>query len=118
MQWLRSEYHLSDEQFARIQQVHREYSPKCDLMCAKIMRANANLNRLISANKSVTPEVSAAMKECLSVQNECREAMLGHIYAVSAEMTPADGARYLEMMKTRVVEPALGHSAVISESSK
>ena len=118
MQWLRREYHLSDAQSARVEQVHREYTPKCDLMCAKIMKANARLDQLISANKSVTPEVSAAMKECLAVQNECREAMLGHVYAVSAEMSAADGARYLEMMKARIVEPALGNSAVISESSK
>ena len=118
MQWLRREYHLSDAQFTRVEQVHREYTPKCDLMCGKIMKANARLDQLISANKAVTPEVSAAMKECLAVQNECREAMLGHVYAVSAEMSAADGARYLEMMKARIVEPALGNSAVISESSK
>ncbi len=118
MQWLRHEYHLSDAQFARVEQVHREYTPKCDLMCGNIMKANARLDQLISANKSVTPEVSAAMKECLAVQNECREAMLGHVYAVGSEMSPADGARYLEMMKARIVEPALGHSAAISESSK
>lgn len=118
MQWLRREYHLSDAQFTRVEELHREYSPKCDLMCAKIMQANARLGQLISANKSVTADVSAAMKECLAVQNECREAMLGHVYAVSAEMAPADGARYVEMMKARIVEPALGHGAVISESSK
>ena len=118
MQWLRREYHLSEAQFARIAQMHRDYAPKCDLMCAKIMEANGRLDRLISASKAVTPEVAAAMKESLAVQNECREAMLGHVYAVSAEMSPADGARYLEMMKARIVETALGHRAVISESSK
>src|SRR5215207_966161 len=36
MDWLKLEYHLSDEQFARIQQLHREYAPNCDLMCDKI----------------------------------------------------------------------------------
>lgn len=118
MEWLKCEYHLSDAQFARIQQLHQQYTPTCDLMCQKITDANDRLDQLVSANRKVTPEVTAAMKECLVAQAECREAMLGHVYAVSAEMSPEDGARYLQMMKARIVEPALPHSAVISESPK
>lgn len=118
MEWLRREYHLSDAQFARVQQVHRDYAPKCDRMCEQIGKANARLDELILTNKTYTPEVAAAMKECLAVQGECRQALLAHIYAVSAEMSPADGSRYLEMMKSRIVEPAVGHAAVISQSAK
>ena len=118
MEWLKCEYHLSDAQFARIQQLHRDYAPTCDLMCEKIAKANGKLDQLVNTNRTVTPEVTAAMKECLAAQAECREAMLGHVYAVSAEMSRQDGARYLQMMKARIVEPAMPHSAVISESSK
>lgn len=118
MEWLRREYHLSDAQFSRIQQMHRAYAPKCDLMCEKIAAANARLSQLIIASKSYTPEVEAAMKECLAVQGECRQALLAHVYAVSAGMSPADGAHYLEMMKSRIVEPGVSHAAVISESAK
>jgi hypothetical protein len=118
MEWLKCEYHLRDAQYARIQQLHRDYAPTCDLMCAKITEANRRLDELVSTNRIVTPEVAAAMKECLSAQADCRVAMLGHVYAVSAEMSPKDGARYLQMMKARIVEPALPHTAMISESSK
>jgi hypothetical protein len=118
MEWLRREYHLSDAQFTRIEQIHREYAPKCDLMCEKIAKANARLDQLILANKTYTPEVETAMKECLAVQGECRQALLAHVYAVSAEMPAADGARYLEMMTARIVEPGVAHTAVISESAK
>ena len=118
MEWLRREYHLSEAQFARIQELHREYAPKCDRMCERIAQANARLDQLIRANKTYTPEVDAAMKECLAVQGECRQALLAHVYAVSAEMPAADGARYLEMMKSRIIEPGVGHAAVISQSSK
>ena len=118
MEWLRREYHLSDAQFSRIQQMHREYAPKCDLMCDKIAKANARLDQLILANKTYTPEVEAAMKQCLTVQGECRQALLAHVYAVGAEMSPEDGARYLEMMKSRIVEPGVAHTAVISQSAK
>jgi hypothetical protein len=118
MEWLRREYHLSDAQFSRIQQLHREYAPKCDLMCEKIGKANAHLDEFILANKTYTPEVEAAMKECLTVQGECRQALLKHVYAVSAEMPAQDGVRYLAMMKGRIVEPGVGLTTVISESAK
>ena len=118
MEWLRREYHLNAEQFSRIQRIHREYAPKCDRMCEKIAKANARLDQIIPANRTYTPEVEAAMKDYLAVQGECRQALLAHVYAVSAEMSPEDGARYLQMMKARILEPALPHSAVISESSK
>lgn len=118
MEWLRHEYHLGDTQFSRIQQLHREYAPKCDLMCEKIAKANARLDQLIKANKTFTPEVDAAMKECVTVQAECRRALLEHVYVVSAEMSPEDGARYVQMMTARIVEPGLSHQAVISQSAK
>lgn len=118
LQWLRSAFHIDAPHFARIQEMHREFAGRCDLMCGKIAAANAKLEALISSNGSVTPEVSDAMKECMAVQNECRQSTLALVYAVRAEMPPADGARYLEMMKPRIIEPPLGHGAAISESSK
>ena len=118
MEWLRREYHLSDAQFARIRQMHGEYAPHCDLMCGKIAKANARLDQLIKASATFTPEVDAAMSECVAVQAECRRALLWHIYDVSAEMPPEDGARYLRMMTARIVEPGLSHESVISESAK
>jgi hypothetical protein len=118
MEWLKCEYHLSAAQFARIEQLHQQYAPTCNLMCEKITKANDRLDQVVSTNRTVTPEVTVAMKECLAAQAECREAMLGHVYAVSAEMSAEDGARYLQMMKARIVEPGLPHSAVISESLK
>ena len=118
MQWLQREYHLSDAQFSRIREMHRAYAPKCDLMCEKIAKANARLDQLIATNKTFSPEVDTAMNECVAVQAECRRALLRHVYEVSAEMPAADGARYLQMMTARIVEPGLGHESVISESAK
>lgn len=118
MEWLQREYHLSEAQFDRIQQLHREYAPKCDLMCARISKANAKFEELIARNKTYTPEVDAALKECLTVQGDCRQALLAHVYAVSAEMSPEDGARYLAMMKSRMVEPGLDQTVTISKSPR
>ena len=118
MEWLRREYHLTDAQFSRIQEMHREYRPKCDQLCGRIAEANARLDQLIATNKAVTPEVAAALKDAATVQEECHQAMLGHVYAVSAEMSPEDGVRYLQMMKGRIIQPALNRETAISEAAK
>jgi Heavy-metal resistance len=118
MEWLRTEYHLSDAQFARIRQLHGEYAPRCDVMCEKIAKANAQLQQLIATNKTFTPAVDAAMSECVAVQAECRRALLQHVYAVSAQMSPGDGERYVKMMTARLVDPGLSHETVISPSTR
>ena len=118
MEWLRHEYHLNDARFSRIRELHRKYAPKCDLMCEKIAKANDHLDQLIKANKTFSPEVDTAMNECVTVQAECRRALLRHVYEVSAEMSSKDGTRYLQMMTARIVEPGLSHESVISQSPK
>src|SRR4051812_5637405 len=91
MEWLKSEFHLNEKQFAKVQELHREYAPKCDRMCEKIAEAQAHLDNAIKANRSFTPDVDAALTECVAVQADCRRALLKHVYAVSAEMSPDDG---------------------------
>ncbi len=76
-------------------------------MCRRIMEANSKLDRLVSENREVTPEVEAAIREVGSVQDDCHQQMLAHIYQVSAQMNPADGQNYLHLMKSRVIQPAL-----------
>ena len=115
MEWLRREFRLSDEEFARIEKMHREYAPTCAAMCEKIARSNERLDALISASKTPTPEVRAALHESTVVQEECRQAMLGHVYAVCGEMSPEQGARYLKMMKARLIQPGLHSDAIVSK---
>lgn len=114
MEWLRREFALSDEQFAKIKSLHAAYRPGCEQMCARIAASNEKLNRLIASNRRVTPALGAAFQECATVETECHLAMLGHIYAVSAEMSPESRERYLKMMKPRVVHSTPGSDAAIS----
>ena len=62
--------------------------------------------------------MEAALKECAALQGECRQAMLKHVYAVSAEMSPEDGEHYLKMMTARIIEPALPHESVVTQEPK
>src|SRR5690349_16606328 len=59
--WLGREFHLTDAQFHKIQALHAAYVGKCDLMCQRIVNANAALDAAISRNRRVTPEVQRAI---------------------------------------------------------
>ena len=72
LEWLRREFHLSGAQFQKIEALQSAYAPVCNEMCRRIMEANSKLDRLVSENREVTPELAAAIREAGLVQKECR----------------------------------------------
>lgn len=113
MEWLRREFDLSDDQFARVAALHEAYRPKCDELCAAVVAANSKLDAAIDESRDVTPAVAAALKDVATVEEDCHRAMLAHIYAVSAEMSPPSAQRYLAMMKPRIIRsPEMLHRTV------
>lgn len=118
LEWLRREFHLSDTQFKNIEGLQTAYAPVCDEMCGRIMEANAKVDRLLSESREVTPELEAAIRQAGVVQQDCRLQMLAHIYRVSAQMSPAEGQRYLQMMKPRVIQPALPSDTAIKAGTE
>ncbi len=117
MEWLRQEFALNDVQFARIKALHETYRPRCDLMCRKIAATNSKLNTLIGSNQRVTPEIDSALQQASAARQECRQAMLAHIYAVSAEMKPESSRRYLAMMKPRLMQAGLPSNMAVSPAA-
>lgn len=113
--WLRIEYHLTDAQYTKIAAMHDAYRPTCDRMCRSIAVSNARVNELIASSRTVTPEIEAALRNWALLQNECRLAMLAHVYAVSAEMSPEDGRRYVEMAKARLVASGMAHASLVAK---
>src|SRR5260370_40278775 len=63
LEWLRHEFHLSDAQFTKIADLQSAYAPVCGEMCQRIMEANSKLDRLLSENREVTPQVEASIRE-------------------------------------------------------
>ena len=118
LQWLRREFHLSDAQFKNVESLQTAYAPVCNEMCRRIMEANAKVDQLVSDSREVTPELGAAIREAGIVQQDCRTQMLAHIYRVSAQMSPAEGQRYLRMMKSRVIQPALQSDTAIKAAAE
>jgi uncharacterized membrane protein len=109
--WLRVEFQLSDEQFRRIEALHRSYDKLCMENCQQIVAANDRARRLVLANATTTPEIDAALREAAELQRECRREMLQHIYDVAAVLPPEKAARYRQLMAERVVQPGLPHPA-------
>jgi uncharacterized protein YaaN involved in tellurite resistance len=87
-------------------------------MCRRITDANSKLDRLVSENRGVTPELEAAIREAGLVQEECQQQMLAHIYQVSAQMNPADAQNYLRLMKSRVIQPALSSDTAVRATTE
>ena len=117
MEWLRREFELDDAQFVKIKALHEAYKPECAQMCRRISEANSKVDSLVDGSHSVTPEIASALRNVSVVQQECREQMLAHIYAVSAAMTPENGRRYLKLMKPRLIEVGLPAATAVSADS-
>ena len=107
LEWLRAMFDLDDVQFAQIEALHECHAARCAEVSRKLEASNAEAARLIAVNGTVTPVIENALAKVTSAEKECREAMLEHIYAVSAVMSSESGARYIEIMKTHVVRPGL-----------
>ena len=101
MKWLRTEFHLSDAQFAAIARLHEDYSVECADHCAAIGGARAEL---AAAEKSGQPAATLAALRQNVAQRElaCRAAIGAHLRKVAALMPPGEGAHYLQLLLPRV----------------
>lgn len=104
--WLKTEFRLSDEQFARVAQLHAAYRPTCAEMCRRIDEQNSALQVLLAATNHVTLEIQTALAAAARVRTECQAAMLAHVYEVSRAMPPEQARRYLAFMHERTLLPA------------
>ena len=103
--WLKSEYHLSDAQFAQVVQLHDAYYPKCAEMCRRIDDQNARVQKLLATTNIVTPEIKQALAEAARLRVECQSAMMQHFYEVSRAMPPDQAKRYLAWVQSETLLP-------------
>jgi hypothetical protein len=98
LEWLRTELHLTDGQFAKVRDLHADYRPKCVEMCNRISEAQAKTRVLAVANRVITPEYQAALQNYANVRVECQKAMLNHLYETAATLKEDQATRFLEAM--------------------
>ena len=99
LSWLKSEFHLSDAEMARIRELHEGYQPKCAEICTEIASAKRDLAALVGNGTNLTPEAQAKLNEIAALRAQCQSNMLAHFVAVSQAMPPEQGQRYLAEMK-------------------
>jgi hypothetical protein len=103
--WLKTEFRLSDAEFARISELHRKYLPGCAEMCHRIDGQNTALQKLLATNSTVTPDVEKALNASAALRTECQKRMLDHFYQVASTMPPEQGRRYLTWVQQRTLLP-------------
>ncbi|MGH8017376.1 MAG: periplasmic heavy metal sensor [Opitutaceae bacterium] len=101
--WLKQEFALEPAQFARVSALHHAYRPKCADHCAHYMAVHQRLNSLMGQETVWSPEVGEAIATLARIQGECHASMLEYAYDVAACMSPAEGRRYLEMIKLQII---------------
>lgn len=100
--WLKTEFGLTAEEYARIQELHYAYLPKCEEMCALVSEKNELLKQLMG-DAGAAEERAKVLKEAVSIRASCQEMMLNHFHTVSMEMRPEARERYLDWVLTKTV---------------
>lgn len=104
LHWLRSEFRLSETEFAAVKKLHEDYSVVCAKHCADIAGAQRRLRELTLA-QAPEADLAAARRDVAALEEVCNTATRAHIHRVAAAMPPDQGPRYVAM-----VEPHLAHS--------
>jgi DNA-binding transcriptional ArsR family regulator len=99
LSWLEVEFHLSDDQMARIRELHLGYLPKCREYCARIAEKKEELQRHLAQDSAVNPEAQRCMTDIASLRAQCQIQMLTYFDEVSRAMPPEQGRRYLAEMQ-------------------
>src|SRR3989442_291713 len=103
LDWLKKEFHLGDNEFARISQMHKAYLAGCMERCRRIDLKNVELKRLLAGTNAMTPEIEKTLAEAAQLRAECQKKMLEHFYAVSRTMPPEQGKRYLAWVQEKTI---------------
>jgi hypothetical protein len=99
LSWLRTEFHLSDAEMARVQKLHEGYLPKCAGMCAKIAAKKSELEAALNGSTNVNTVAQQKLTELAGLRAQCQAQMLQHFTEVSQTMPPEQGRRYLAEMQ-------------------
>lgn len=100
MVWLRTDFHLTDAQFAAIKKLHDSYSMVCEEHCRAIQDATRARDTLKA--KVDTSALAAAERRVEALRLECESAIATHVRQCAAEMSPGDGQRYLALVLPKI----------------
>jgi Spy/CpxP family protein refolding chaperone len=96
--WMREELDLTDDQFAKVSELHAEYRPTCVEMCERIAQAHERLEAAAHSSDQISDELRAAIADHAQIHADCQEAMVGHLYRTAATLNKEQAQHYLETM--------------------
>lgn len=99
LHWLQSEYHLSNEETARIQKLHNDYLTQCDAMCRMVMAKQEEVETALNNTTNVSPVAQQKLDELAACRAHCQSQMLQYFVSVGQVMPPDQGRRYLADME-------------------
>lgn len=99
LDWLRKEFQLNEAQMAKIRMLHEGYLPVCQSYCDQIEAARIELQARMDGSEEASAEVEPLLQRIALLRAQCQGAMLRHFEAVSREMPPEQGSRYLAEMQ-------------------
>ena len=100
--WLRTDFHLTDAQFAAIRDLHESYAGTCAEHCRMIQEATKARNALKAADRTDPAAVAAAEQNLQELRLHCETAITRHVRQVAALMSPEDGRRYLALVLPKI----------------
>lgn len=104
MEWLRTDFQLTDAQFAKIKQLHDSYSVVCEKHCMDIMHAARARNELKASLSADATALATADKRVEELRRICETAIAAHVRKCAAEMSPAARDRYLALALPKIAD--------------
>ncbi len=104
LEWLRTEFSLTDAQYSKIKQLHASYSLECEDHCRAIQEAMRARNALKAAASSDAATLASAEKRVAELRRVCETAIAGHVRRCAAEMSPRAAERYLALVLPKIAD--------------
>jgi hypothetical protein len=101
MEWLRTDFQLTDAQFAAIKKLHDSYSIVCEEHCRQIQEATRTRNGLKTANANA-PALAAADRRVEELRLVCESAIATHVRECATHMSAEASRRYLAMVLPKI----------------
>lgn len=103
MEWLRTDFHLTDAQLSVIRQLHESYTSTCEVHCRMIQDATRARNALEAAHADKAT-LDAANSKLQGLRAVCEASIAAHVRRVAALMSAEDGRRYLALVLPKIAK--------------
>lgn len=103
--WLQREYQLTDEQFAKVQKLHRHHDAYCRELCKQLVRAQQEFSLAFVTLDRTDEKFEAALRNWREQHELSQDAIISHAEDISRVMTPEQGDRYKQRVFNRLLLP-------------